>query len=177
MRRRDMLGGLATALGASLLPADAQENHAAFVLKPNESLNGELLNSGGNKMHLLLRSNDSNGRCSILDNVTDPGAGPPLHTHAREDEWFYVMTGKYAVQVGKEVYRLKAGATAFGPRGVPHAFQCVSKEPGTMMTVFTPGGIEGFFIALTKAGHPTPGMAAQYGMVVVGPPLSEKVGS
>jgi quercetin dioxygenase-like cupin family protein len=176
MKRREMLGGLAMAMGTAWLSADAQEKHEAFVLKPDESLSGGLLNSGGNKMHLLLRSDDSNGRCSILDNVTDPGAGPPLHTHEREDEWFYVMSGEYAVQVGKQVYRLKAGATAFGPRGVPHAFECVSAEPGRMMTVFTPGGIEGFFVELTAAGHPTPEMAAKYGMTVVGPPLKEAVG-
>lgn len=176
MDRREMLFGVMAAAGLSWAGGEkAPSAGGPFVLREGETLSDTVLNSGGNVMHLLLRGSDTGGSCSVLDNITSPGGGPPLHVHEHEDEWFHVQAGEYAIQVGKEVYHLKPGESAFGPRGVPHAFECISAQAGKLLTVFGPGGVEGFFIDLTKLGHPTPELVARYGMKVVGPKLNEAV--
>ena len=34
---------------------------------------------------------------------------------------------------------------AFGPRGIPHAFQNVGDTPGRLLVITTPSGVERFF--------------------------------
>src|ERR671918_780233 len=50
------------------------------------------------------------GRVSIVDFISPPGDMPPLHRHQREDELFYVVSGRLALhQPGRRV-EAEAGA-------------------------------------------------------------------
>ncbi len=75
----------------------------------------------------------------------------PLHVHSREDEVFYALEGEHIVQVGDEEHRIGPGDFVFAPRGVPHAQRRVVPRTGSLLTLFTPGGIEGFFRELAAA--------------------------
>jgi mannose-6-phosphate isomerase-like protein (cupin superfamily) len=78
------------------------------------------------------------------------GTEPPPHVHAREDELFYLLSGKMNFYVDGEVFSLTAGECMFLPRRTPHAFRAVSEEIHNLVFL-TPGG---FFEAINKMNGP-----------------------
>jgi quercetin dioxygenase-like cupin family protein len=113
----------------------------------------------------------SAGRMLVFETVVAAGDGPPLHTHAREDEMLYVLEGDFRFQVEDEVHDAPVGSTLYVPPRVPHCFQNSGETPGRLLIVFAPAGMEHFFAlaggdreAFAKAGEVV-------GMEVVGPPL------
>ncbi|RYY22762.1 MAG: cupin domain-containing protein [Chitinophagaceae bacterium] len=57
------------------------------------------------------------------DMVVQPNAGPPMHTHYRQDESFTVVSGTMAWQVaGQKPEYAYAGETVLIKAGVPHKF-------------------------------------------------------
>lgn len=72
--------------------------------------------------------------------------GPPLHLHLNQEEWFYVMEGEVAFQVGDQRLHLHAGESVLAPRRVPHTFSSVAATPSRMLIAFCPAGkMEQFF--------------------------------
>lgn len=124
---------------------------------------------------------DTQGRVAIFETTVSPGAGPVLHRHHAQNEWWYVLEGQFLFQVGDERFRSQPGGSVFGPRGLPHAFRCTSKEPGKVLMSFDPAGqIEAFFTKLATLGadagagrHNEKELLQQYGLEFVGPPLTE----
>jgi mannose-6-phosphate isomerase-like protein (cupin superfamily) len=100
-----------------------------------------------------------------------PG-GPPLHLHLNQEEWFYVMEGEVAFQVGEQRVHLHAGDSVLAPRRVPHTFSSVGTAPARMIIAFCPAGkMEQYFrdaeIAKQHAGDAD--FMARYEMERVGP--------
>ena len=61
------------------------------------------------------------------------------------------------VKAGDAFFHAAAGGVAFGPRGLPHAFQNVGDTPGRLLIVTTPSGIERFFVTSPSSrGAPAP---------------------
>ena len=96
---------------------------------------------------------------------------------ASQDEWFYVVSGTYVVEVGGELHHLAPGDAVLAPRGVPHGWALDGTEPGRMLIAFQPAGtMEAFFDTASQLpGMPSPEAAAPlfeaHGMTIVGPPL------
>jgi quercetin dioxygenase-like cupin family protein len=116
---------------------------------------------------------DSAGRMLIFETVVAAGDGPPLHTHAREDEMLYVLEGEFRFQVEAEVHEAPVGSTLYVPPGVPHCFQNAGSLPGRLLIVFAPAGMEHFF-AMADGDREAFATAGEVvGMEVVGPPLRD----
>jgi mannose-6-phosphate isomerase-like protein (cupin superfamily) len=116
----------------------------------------------GDGVNVLLRSEESGGRVSIMDNVVPAGVkGPFLHTH-EFDEAFYVVEGEITFQLGEELVAARAGELAFVPGGVPHTFTNRSGE-GRFLIVCAPAGFERYFgrLAAERAGMEPPDWAMQ----------------
>jgi quercetin dioxygenase-like cupin family protein len=97
---------------------------------------------------VLLRSEESGGHVSLIENVLAPRfAGPHLHTHDF-DEAFYVLDGELVFQVEDERITKGAGEIAFAPRGVPHTLANHGKTPARYVLVCTPAGFERYFSRL-----------------------------
>jgi len=77
-------------------------------------------------------------------------SGPPRHTHAREDESFYVLTGTLEVECGDDRFQAGPGSFVFLPRNLPHAFRSVG-GPATALLIVTPGGLDEYFAELSAA--------------------------
>jgi hypothetical protein len=80
-----------------------------------------------------------------LEATEPPGGGPPLHTHASEEEYFAVLEGAVTFYIDGNVRTVGTGGSAFVPRGVPHTFKNCSDRVARVLVLFTPGQIEGFF--------------------------------
>lgn len=106
---------------------------------------GKKLNVLGIPMLIRVHGHDTGGVVSVVESHDVPGGGPPPHVHHREDETFQILEGEYQWTVGGKTFIAQEGTTIFAPRGIPHTYRYVGKEPGRLMCVITPSGIEGFF--------------------------------
>lgn len=128
----------------------------------------------GTSMRLLATAAGTDGRCTVLEQITPPGWGPPRHVHAREDEIVYILEGTYEVSVGAECRTVSAGGCAVLPRGIPHGFRNVGAAPGRLLAVNTPGGLEEYFLTIGQySPPPSPAqlseIAKPYGLTLLPP--------
>lgn len=99
----------------------------------------------GDLYTFLVTGEESGGAYFSMLAVVPPGGGPPLHTHANEDETFYVLEGTPTFRLGDETVVAGPGDFVNVPRGVQHNFHNASDAPLRMILTFTPSGIERFF--------------------------------
>lgn len=124
-----------------------------------------------------LSSADTGGDIYIFEHHQMGKGGPPRHIHHDQDEWFYIVRGEFIFEVGDERFHASAGDSLFGPRQVPHAWACISDEPGTLLTMVSPAGtFETFLRDTTRHATIPPDEDIQaaftaHNMTVVGPPL------
>ena len=153
----------------------------SFALAAEEGRTRQPLNIlGGTEMLVKLTNDDTDGTVAISHENVPPMAGPPLHRHSREDEWFYVLEGRITVQVDGQQTILRAGGSAFAARGTVHTYQNFGPTAARMLVMFTPGGFQRFFeeLAVLNRGLRAPDLVPveqlmnKYGVEVLGPPLS-----
>jgi quercetin dioxygenase-like cupin family protein len=82
----------------------------------------------GGPLTFKVRGEQTNGTFTAFENVIPPGQGPPLHTHANEDESWYVIEGELRFKLDGDVHLAPAGSFVFVPRGTPHCFQNVAER-------------------------------------------------
>ena len=87
---------------------------------------------------------------AVLEYITQQGEEPPDHTHATEDEMFYVLEGDITFRCGEESFDLGKGGFIFLPRGIEHGYTLRSEAPVRLLVVTAPmregtsGGWGGF---------------------------------
>lgn len=124
------------------------------------------------------------GTLAVLEHNGERGYGSPVHQHAGDEETFLVLEGELRVEVGGQARAAGAGAVAFLPRMVPHAFVVTSPQ-ARFLTLHTPAGFDRFALEVgTPAGpadtsppaEPPPdpaalaAMAGAYNIEILGPP-------
>ena len=127
---------------------------------------------------VLLRSEESGGHVSMMENVVRAhSAGPPLHTHDF-DEAFYMLEGELIFQVEDALATKGAGEVSFAPRNVAHALANHSDAPARYVLVCTPAGFERHWarVAAEAAGEEPPEWALQPipEVTVVGPQIGAR---
>lgn len=100
----------------------------------------------GDTYTFLVTGAESGGSMFAMDCVLGPGGGPPPHRHLAEDELFHVYEGQVEFTVEGATHTIGAGQSAFIPRGTAHAYVNATVEPARMLTVYTPAGMEGWFL-------------------------------
>jgi quercetin dioxygenase-like cupin family protein len=116
------------------------------------------------------------GLFSLWEDVVPPGAGAPQHTHEREDEAFYVLSGELLFEFEGEgpPHRVGPGAFVFGPRHRRHGYRNAGDRPAHMLVMCAPGcGFDQMFAELASAGaHGMPAIeelaaiTARYGVTM-----------
>ena len=61
-------------------------------------------------------ASETAGGLFVMEEILPGPGGPPLHLHPKQEEWFYVMEGEVAFQVGDQRLHLHAGESVLGPR-------------------------------------------------------------
>jgi quercetin dioxygenase-like cupin family protein len=87
----------------------------------------------------------TSGSLTVIEITID--GGPPRHTHSREDESLYCLTGTLDVECGEDRFRAGPGSFVFLPRNLPHAFRSVD-GPAAALLIVTPGGLDEYFAEL-----------------------------
>lgn len=123
-------------------------------------------------------SADSGGAFSAFENVMPPKQGPPLHLHHRDDEWFYVATGRFVFEIDGKRTEFGKGGSVFAPRGLSHRWANIGSEDAILLVTVFPGGFERFFDDISHANAAKGGdmsfdeakaIYARYGMDLLGP--------
>ncbi len=128
------------------------------------------------RTNVLLRSEESGGRVSVVEILVPAHAGgPPLHTHDF-DEVFYLLEGELIFQVEEALATKGAGEFSFAPRNVPHTLANHSDAPARYVLICTPAGFERHWarVAAEAAGVKPPRWALQSipEVTVVGPQIA-----
>ena len=96
---------------------------------------------------ILLSGEDTGGAYCLLDLSVAPGLGVPRHTHTREDEALFVISGELEASVGDEIFTLRAGETLIAPRNIPHQLCNPGNVANHYLIMFSPAGFEEFLKA------------------------------
>ncbi len=129
------------------------------------------------RLRLLLRSNDSPFQMSAMLVDVPPGGFVPPHTHAREEEAYFVLEGALALRVGDQTNTLGPGDFGHVPPQTVHAYANESGAPVRFLAWTVGGPVDQFFLAMNESVHRMPedaaamaAITARFGVQMVGAP-------
>ena len=82
-------------------------------------------------------------RVAVFELTTRAGEEPPEHTHATEDEIFYVLEGQVAFRCGGQRFELTDGGCTFLPRGIPHGYEITGAGDARLLVLTAPAPDDG----------------------------------
>jgi quercetin dioxygenase-like cupin family protein len=93
---------------------------------------------------ILLSGEDTGRAYCLLDLRVAPGKGVPRHTHTREHEALFVISGELEAIVGDKIFTLRPGETLLAPRNIPHQLRNSGNVANHYLIMFSPAGFEEF---------------------------------
>ena len=105
---------------------------------------------GGVEALFHLTGATSGGRVTVVEHPMAPGSLIEPHTHEREDEYSWILSGSIGMLLGQEEFAATQGAFIPKPRGVMHAAWNEGPEPASFLEVIAPSGFENFFLQVAE---------------------------
>src|SRR6266705_3164355 len=93
----------------------------------------------GDLYSLLATGEETNNAFFQFEAFVPEGGGPPAHVHSREDESFYIVSGRLEILLGDKTYQAKTGDFVYIPRGTIHRFKNVGRDAAVQL-VTCPSG-------------------------------------
>jgi mannose-6-phosphate isomerase-like protein (cupin superfamily) len=129
-----------------------------YVLQPQE---GPVLDVGYTRLRLVLSAEDTNGAFALTEQPLQAQAlAGPLHTHANEDGFIYVLSGRLGAQVDEKTVEVGPGGVVLVPRGVKHTFWNPTVSEAVALEFFAPAGLERWFADLAELAGANPDIEA-----------------
>jgi quercetin dioxygenase-like cupin family protein len=126
------------------------ETTAAKVVGPQDGKAGFLGSIG---VRFMVDGDEAGGGFSLVEHPMSARAlAAPLHRHAREDEYSYILEGRVGALLGDEVVIGSPGDLLFKPRNQWHTFWNAGDEPARILEIISPAGFERFFAELVDLG-------------------------
>jgi mannose-6-phosphate isomerase-like protein (cupin superfamily) len=112
----------------------------------------------------MVWSEESGGGFSLVEHPIPPRTlVAPLHRHANEDEYSYVLEGRMGAQLGDEVVYAEEGDLVFKPRKQWHTFWNAGDGPCRILEIIAPGGFEHMFREMGElTSEPDPAKLADF---------------
>src|SRR5213593_1837364 len=122
------------------------EATTAKVLGPGDGKAGFLGSIG---VRFMVDGEEADERFSLVEHPLSARAlAAPLHRHAREDEYSYVVEGQVGALLGDEVVIGGPGDLIFKPRNQWHTFWNAGDQPARLLEMISSAGFERFFAEL-----------------------------
>ena len=120
------------------------------VIGPTDGILGFLGSIG---VRFLIDGSESGGGFSLVDHPMSARAlGAPMHRHAHEDEYSYVLEGRVGALLGDHVVDAGPGSLIFKPRRQWHTFWNAGDTPARLLEIISPAGFERYFAELAALG-------------------------
>jgi mannose-6-phosphate isomerase-like protein (cupin superfamily) len=115
----------------------------------------------------ILDGSPSQSRFSLVEHpIVARGMAAPLHMHTREDEYSFILDGRWGFWQGGSVVFAEPGDLVYKPRDVWHTFWNATDAPARLLEIISPAGFDQYFIelaALIGSGMASPdAIAALY---------------
>jgi mannose-6-phosphate isomerase-like protein (cupin superfamily) len=118
------------------------------VARQGETKTGALIAMGA---RFVMDGADADGRFGLIEHPIVPrGLAAPMHKHSREDEYSFVLEGRWGFQLGDEIVYGEPGDLIYKPRDVWHSFWNASDGPARLLEVISPSGFEHYFDELSE---------------------------
>ena len=108
---------------------------------------------GGVRTEIHLVNDDTNGAFCLLVDEPPAGWSLPPHLHRGVAETIHIVRGEFWMDIDGEKSRLAPGQTVHVPADVVHSGGNLAKATGRRIVMFSPAGMEQFFM---EAGAPRP---------------------
>ncbi|MCP3462632.1 cupin domain-containing protein [Bradyrhizobium sp. CCGUVB23] len=126
------------------------ETLAPKVVGPHDGKAGFLGSIG---VRFMIDGAEASNRFSLVEHPMSAHAlAAPMHRHAREDEYSYVLEGSIGALLGDSVVIGKPGDLVFKPRNQWHTFWNAGDKPARILEIISPAGFENFFRELVDLG-------------------------
>ena len=124
----------------------------------------------GERCVIRVPAADTNGAYSLVEIVSEPGDGTPLHFHQNEDEYLVVLEGTARFAVGDRMFDAEAGTMVTLPNNVPHAWGNRSDSRLRIAGICYPGGVEETLRIIAGGGMiDISALAERFGVIALGP--------
>jgi mannose-6-phosphate isomerase-like protein (cupin superfamily) len=124
------------------------------VVQPHEGLTMEL---GYTRLRVVLGGEDTAGAFAVTEQPLEAGAlAGPLHTHANEEGFLFVLSGRLGAQVGTQTVEVGERGTILIPRGIKHTFWNPTSAEAVALELFAPAGLERWFEELARLAAASP---------------------
>ena len=108
---------------------------------------------GGLRVDVRVTAEDSGGAFCLLVDYPGTGWSLPAHRHRNEAETIHVLEGRFETTIDGERIESGPGDTVHLPKLRVHSGSKLDEGPGQRILVFSPGGLDRFFL---EAGRPDP---------------------
>lgn len=106
----------------------------------------------GQPLEIRIGSEQTGGAYAMTEATAEPGwSGAPPHIHHSEDEAVFVIEGELEFIVNGLEITASTGTVVHIPRGALHSFRNAKSTSSRLLTVYTPGGFERWFL---EVGEP-----------------------
>jgi len=144
------------------------------TVQPNSRSQGNdgewLQTRPGERCLIRVPGSDTDGTYSLVEIISSPGDGTPMHVHDVEDEHIIVLKGIARVAYGDDIFDAQAGATVTLRKGFPHAWGNRSDSQLHIAVLAFPGGCKQVLRLMTAAREADiPALAAGFRVRPVGP--------
>jgi quercetin dioxygenase-like cupin family protein len=98
------------------------------------------------RTEIHLEGGDTDGAFCMLIDHPPAGWALPAHLHHGVAETIHIVEGTFEMRIDGQRLRLSSGQTAHVPPDVTHAGANVGTTPGRRVVIFSPAGMERFFL-------------------------------
>jgi mannose-6-phosphate isomerase-like protein (cupin superfamily) len=154
---------------ATSKPHHIEASQGPRILGPDD---GKAVDLGSLGVRFMIRSEESGGGFSLVEHPIPPRTlAAPLHRHANEDEYSFVLEGRMGARLGDEVVYAEKGDLVFKPRDQWHTFWNAGDGPCRILEIISPGGFEHLFEEVGEdpeamTGETASALDARYGLEV-----------
>lgn len=118
---------------------DAASEAAPFAPSHVPAGDGLYFDLGDHRGWGKVSSAQTGGAFLLAEVEADPQGGVPPHVHSREEETFFILSGRFVLLVGDNRIEAGPGDTVFAPRNLMHTWRCISETAGRLLLAITPG--------------------------------------
>jgi mannose-6-phosphate isomerase-like protein (cupin superfamily) len=147
-------------------------NHGAATIMPGSDNRATewLETRPGELCAIRVDAAETNGIYSLVEIVSNPGDGTPMHVHQREDEYIIVLEGTARIACGDQIFDAEAGRVVTLPRKVPHAWGNRANARLRIAVIAFPGGCEEALRLIARGGAvDLPALATKFAISPIGP--------